>query len=429
MSFFSFYDNRSWNKWENRADESRRRLAEQQIAPGGPGTILKDIEAFIEFVGPDGLITKSRNASVPADRLSELNQKISHPIALNLKRALLRDYPNLAGLFILLRVMDLLQLQGKRLTLCPEALGFWRSLNPTEQYFALLEALLFHAHSSVLGNERSREDAQAFRPVTFFLCRLSSRWLKFDFYESSYTLAKRGDIWPWNLFLQQQLGLIDIRSAEFSEKERQYGHNHSWLIGAARLTKWGTAIAWALREIYEQEKAKAMEEEANETAAGEGERQLELDEPPFPPASERSETDASDGLDEDIGTDQAPEESEPAACFGVLQPVFQLYFPEWQKVYAPPKREAPTGTHIFKVSLPQWYRGSGGVWRRLAVPPEATLDELAGAILDAFKFDDDHPYDFRYRDHRGRSRVYNHPFTDEGPHTTEITIGGIELPL
>jgi hypothetical protein len=43
------------------------------------------------------------------------------------------------------------------------------------------------------------------------------------------------------------------------------------------------------------------------------------------------------------------------------------------------------------------------------VPPDTSLDELAGVILSAFKWDDDHLYDFRYRDQRDRSRVYNHP--------------------
>ena len=74
---------------------------------------------MLEFVGPGGIVTKSRNASLPSELLPELNAKVSHPIQLALKRALLRDYPNLAGIFILLRVMDLLQMKGNRLAVCP----------------------------------------------------------------------------------------------------------------------------------------------------------------------------------------------------------------------------------------------------------------------------------------------------------------------
>jgi hypothetical protein len=61
------------------------------------------------------------------------------------------------------------------------------------------------------------------------------------------------------------------------------------------------------------------------------------------------------------------------------------------------------------------------------VPADTSLDGLAWAILKAFKLGDDHLYDFRYRDQRGRSRVYTHPYTDEGPFTPEITVGETDL--
>jgi hypothetical protein len=81
------------------------------------------------------------------------------------------------------------------------------------------------------------------------------------------------------------------------------------------------------------------------------------------------------------------------------------------------------------VTLAGWRGAGGGIWRRLLVPPTASLDELAGAILCAFKLDDDHLYDFRYRDQRGKSRVYYHPYTDEGPFTPEIAVAETELAL
>ena len=154
-----------WKRWQSVAKECQRRLKEQQIVPGDPGTILKEIETFIECLGPGGITSKSRNATLPAERLPELNAKMSHPVELALKRALLKDYPNLAGIFILLRVMELLQMRGNRLAPDPVALEFWRSLNPTEQYFALLEALLFQAQSSVLGGERRCLEEPAINPT------------------------------------------------------------------------------------------------------------------------------------------------------------------------------------------------------------------------------------------------------------------------
>lgn len=70
------------------------------------------------------------------------------------------------------------------------------------------------------------------------------------------------------------------------------------------------------------------------------------------------------------------------------------------------------------------FRAPGPVWRQLNVPAGLSLHELAGVILDAFEFiDHDHLYEFRYRDERGKGRVYNHPFTGEGPYADEILVG------
>ena len=57
------------------------------------------------------------------------------------------------------------------------------------------------------------------------------------------------------------------------------------------------------------------------------------------------------------------------------------------------------------------------------------MDALAGAILSAFGLDEDHLYNFRYRDQRGKSRLYAHPYTDEGPFTSEVTVAGTDLAL
>ena len=388
---------KSWRRWRSRADQCQRHLTKQQIAPGNPGAILKDVDTLLKFVGPGGIVTKSRNASLPSELLPELNSKVSHPIQLALKRALLRDYPNLAGIFVLSRVMDLLRMKGHRLVVCPEALEFWRGLNFAEQYFALLEALLFQAQSAVLGGGHTREDSQSIEATAVFLDQLSDRWRNFDRYESVRHLGPKGELPPWRLFVLQQFGIIEIRPADFSKRDRNFWGGQGWLVGGAKLTPWGAAVAWALLAFL-----KKREEEQEELG----------DEDPA-----ESEGDAA--------------EAKPQAEFGMLQPIFRPYFPEWQTVYARPGGEPRLGTHIFKVGLARWYGGwdTGSVWRRLAVPPDTSLDELAGVILHAFNLDDDHLYDFRYRDQRGRSRVYNHPYTDEGPFTPEIVVGETDLAL
>ena len=95
LSLYGF-DSRTWKKWQAMAEQCQRLLTEQPITPAGPGSILKDVDSFLEFVGTEGIATKSRSSTLPIGRLMELNQKSSYPVELTLKRALLRDYPNLA---------------------------------------------------------------------------------------------------------------------------------------------------------------------------------------------------------------------------------------------------------------------------------------------------------------------------------------------
>jgi hypothetical protein len=289
--------------------------------------------------------------------------------------------------------MDLLQMKGRRLTVFPAALESWRSLNVTEQYFALLEAFLFQAQSAILGGANTREAPQSIGAIAVFLAQLSDRWRNFDYYESVSDLGPRGERPPWRLFLLQQFGIIEIRQADFPDRGRSSWGGRGWLVGGAKLTPWGMAVASALLAF--------LKESEDETEEG--------------------------GEDEFL----ADEDTTPQAGFGLLQRIFRPYFPEWQTVYARPRAEPRKGTHIFKVGLVRWYGGwdDGSVWRRLAVPPGTSLDQLAGEILSAFKLDDDHLYDFRYRDQRGRNRVYNHPDSDEGPSTLDVAVRETDLAL
>jgi hypothetical protein len=72
-------DQRHWKRWQAIAGSCQQILTEQQIADGNTGTILADVNTLLGFVGPEGIVTKSKNASLPADRLPELNLRVSHP--------------------------------------------------------------------------------------------------------------------------------------------------------------------------------------------------------------------------------------------------------------------------------------------------------------------------------------------------------------
>ena len=83
-------------------------------------------------------------------------------------------------------------------------------------------------------------------------------------------------------------------------------------------------------------------------------------------------------------------------------------------------RRCREGTFIFRVSL-------ADVWRLIAIPATATLDDLVLWILRSVKFDDEHLYQLTYRNRMGSTVSVRHPACEESPYTDEVIIG--ELPL
>ncbi len=105
----------------------------------------------------------------------------------------------------------------------------------------------------------------------------------------------------------------------------------------------------------------------------------------------------------------------------VLRKKLQPIFPAWSKSLARFKPEFRDGNHTFKVSL-------GKIWRRVVAPANADLEQLADAILTAFRFDREHLYQFELRDTTGNSITIAGPHLDDACHfAEEMRIG--EVPL
>jgi hypothetical protein len=364
--------------------QSRQLLTDQTISIDGPGTLLRDVQTLIAAIGIQGLATKSNRGNLPSGLLPELNARMSCPLDIPLKRPLLRDFPNVAGAYILLRVLDLVRTNASRVWIDAERLTAWGGLNPTEQYFTLLETWLLEADRQVLGGE-SRSQMDSFSLTLGFLAdTLSARGRTFREGVHTYAFPDAG-VSTWNVFLMVQLGLIEVVPSPMKGRNPHQG-SQGWQMEQARRTPWGEAVAWAIRQQLVS-------------------------------LGHLTEADPLFYL-------EPPRHDGP----GFFQPAFQPYFPEYQKLFVPqPPAERP-GVYIFKVGFPPRY-GPSDVWRRLAVPHEATLDDVAGSILAAFEFmDDEHLHDFRFRDQTGREQVYYHRYAEEGPYSTEVGIGELNLP-
>jgi Plasmid pRiA4b ORF-3-like protein len=364
-------------KFQKLAEQTRQSLKAQEISATAPGTILRDVQTLIDLIGPAGVPTKSKQGNLPTAALSELNLRLSAPIELCLERPLIRDYPNIAGIYILLRVLDLVWAKPGRLCLNQEALSFWSDLNPTEKYFALLEAWLFYAEDAVLGASAWRVFDQFSSNLEFLTERVSCRcWRTFT--EACHTYEFRGGISTWNVQLQARLGLIEIQPRPLAGRLTK---TRGWLLKKAKRTPWGEAVGWAISELLTQ------------------------------------------GEEEDEWFSFVRPKK---ARFGFLQPAFAPHFPDWKRTFRVAKIKRHPGRYIFKVVIEP--RRCAPAWRRLAVPGTFSLDSLAMAILKAFDFIDmDHLYEFRFRDRCGKLRLYYHSYCDEGPWADEIDLEQADL--
>ncbi len=338
-------------------------LTEQTIDLDHPGSLLRDFNCLLEAIGPTGIDITPANRTPKARFMTQLNEQLAHPIEVAFKRPMPRSYPNVSGLYLLLRVAGMGQIQqNKRMRLDPVALENWYELNPTEQYFTLLESWLQRGDLEILGDISS----SFYEPI--------KQWL--EFYPSIPTegLQIAGDRraeeyinyvpGPINLALMGMFGFVSIEQGSPSP-------NKGWCIKKVERTPFGDAL---LARLFAY-----MTSEWKEL--------LEPDDP----------------------------------FFGHLKPIYQPFFPEWQQYLHLPEAEANDKLHIFKISLGR------DLWRRIAAPAASTLGELATAILDAFAFDYDHLYAFYVENRFGTSVRIDHPQLGEPPFTNQVHIGDLPL--
>ena len=355
-----------------KAQRCRPLLESQKITLDGPGTILKDVEVLLSVIGP-GVVTGGKNSNLPPVMLPYLNERMSGPLELRLKRALLKDYPNIAGIYILLRVLGLVVADGKKIVLNSERMAEWNILNPVEQYFSLMEAWLLHAETDVLGGEaRYREGRQIEVHIPAIATAPLQSWKDtHKMTQSVYWRLSVPDAWGFQLM--SRFGLIKTRG---QRDQRSYRTSLGWFPGQIKATAWGEVVAFRILEAA-----------------------LQAD----------PEMDDSDVLFLGSGRDYD----------GLVRSAFHPYFPEFDRLFGPPSTRAVEGRYVFKVTL----KGYTNLMRRIAFDAGHTLEDVALEVLQAFNFDADHAYVFSYRDTAGQRRKYLHPDCDEGPPAFDVTLG------
>ncbi|MBS1249661.1 MAG: hypothetical protein MAG431_01241 [Chloroflexi bacterium] len=331
----------------------------------GPGTILKDFEAFLTYIQEEGLrITKKGN--LPYSLLPELNALLENTIEHGLTRPQPRSFPPIWGLYLLLRASGLTHLEAagskSYLRINKDMKATWDAFNPTERYFSLLETWLLRGYPDILGERHIIGDFPRHLSTSmYFLTQIPAEGVSGERFEDHFFIEK------YNLGLLRLFGIIDVKSAPPIKGE-------GWQIERIYFTPFGKALFMLLAHIIAEN--------------------IEI---------------------------ILPYSGEERDSFGIFQPGCAPYFPEWvNHLGEVEKWTFREGAHVFKVSL-------GKIWRRIAIPAEQPMSILASAILESVEFDHDHLYQFSYKNNLGTTNEICHPYMDRGPSADEVQIGDVPL--
>ena len=352
-------------------DTEASMLKEQPITATEPGPILQDFEMLLELIGDKGLAISAKLQQFPLKALEDINNRLTKPITLALKRPVQKSYPPINGLYLLLRATGLVSVVGKGKKHClvinQKVYDRWKILNPTERYFTLLEAWLIRGKDEMMGEKHSHQ-TQGHLCVQTWKALSTQTHYSFPKYKDQDILSY--DPGLHNVALMELFGFISITSAN-----PQPGKG--WRIKAIDAFPFGQTMMTIFTMVS-----------FHKGLLGRWKSEYDIMHP-----------------------------------YNELQPFFAPYFPEWQTPFSLPQAAFRPGRHIFKVRL-------GKCWRRIAIDAKATLYTLSRLILDSVNFDYDHLDQFTYKDAMARKVMVEHPEGQMGVLTTEdVDVGELPIPV
>lgn len=331
-----------------------------------PGAILRDFKVLLDFImEKDVPVGDSQQPTVRI--LPEINARLTRPLDLDLKRPVMKSYPHIRGLYLLLRASGLgvVASKGKKLLLRVDETTYrsYRSLNPTEQYFTLLETWLLRAVPDIIGEPAGFRSVirQNFREWGELFGMIPDEGIQAEREDMVGCSITYGMGWH-SLALLELFGLITVQLAPPGERKR-------WPVERVFRTPFGDGLLALLTSYFSHDVSRIYQWE-----------------------------------------------EEGAIPFGSLQPVFQPCFPAWKNNLSVSEAGFQEGVHIFRIAFE-------GMRFRIAIPGSCTLDELASTILHAVDFDFDHLYQFTYRNRFGSLMEVNHPYMKDLPRTDELAVG------
>lgn len=345
--------------------KSQQILKNQIITNEHPGSILMDFNMLLDYIGDKGMQTGGKYGFFPMGKLAEVNSKLTHTIQLSSKRPQQKAFPHIHGLYLLLRSTGItyLNMIGKKRYLLIDEMTL-ESWNSLN----LTEQYFTLLEAWLLqGNKELIQESHKGFPSHMAKCSMFFE----HFYKDNFFIpAQKKDEFQYfpglyNIALLQMFGFIRVKTS-------QQHIDTFWLIDQIQGTDFGKVMIPFLKaDIFERV-----------------------------------------FISKSIWGKKFQ--------FGEWQSLLHPYFPEWNNNLIMKEPEFQEGEYIFKVSL-------YSVWRRIGISGNLELEALSDAILKAFDFDDDHLYQFTYKNQKGISVEVYAPQFDEDPSTTEVRIGEMGL--
>lgn len=340
-------------------------LKKQSFSADLPGAILHDFEVLLDFIC-QGIPVSKNTHLLQQQALPVINQQLSRPLTNKLKRPLQKSFPPINGLFLLLR-----------------ASGITRLVVSNKGPILAVEANMLECWHSLTAVEQyfTLLEAWLYRGYPEIIGERSSR-CDFGYYffkclEFMADTPKEGLNVAANTdrfnTLKYRPGLHNLALMElfgWVQIELDASLAENWPVSKVIPTEWGFSLSiWYHAHINKH-------------------------------------------LFDDTYTDSISD----------WDSQLQTYFPglKHRLIQSQEKTNLDT-TIVLKVLLHK-------AWRLIQVSGRTLFDELASVILDAFDFDNDHLYEFSFKNAYGYSEHIVHPqIESDDQATTECAIGEIEL--
>ncbi len=133
-------------------------LKEAVISENTPGTILNDFDFLLDYIKSNKIEATKSRSHFSMKHLKPINERLAAPLKIGLNRPQQKAFPNISGLYLLLRTMGIVKLhpshQKEIFQLNEPIFQSWNELNNTERYFTLLESWLLRSNPRELLDER-----------------------------------------------------------------------------------------------------------------------------------------------------------------------------------------------------------------------------------------------------------------------------------